>query len=114
MGIWIRSQDRKYLANVNFVWINNNFAVIGDFNNLENTAGSPLGKYRSEAEALQVVDMIQGWGDNRHAGYVFQMPEAGFGEDRPENCPAKDKEWGPDHCVGKAPECWRCEGGVAR
>lgn len=92
MGIWIRSQNGKYLANVNFAWINNSNAIFGDFNNLEETAGAQLGKYDSEAEAIQVLDMIQTHivriDDYHRTGCcedwvdpVFQMPPAGFSKE---------------------------------
>lgn len=30
-------------------------------------------------------------------------------ETPPEWCPAKENEWGPDHCVGKEPDCDKCK-----
>jgi len=89
--MWVRSQDKKYLVNVNFTWINNIFTVIGDFNNLDDTTGTPLGKYNSEEEAVKVMDMIQDHIGNlaytqfysENMDFVspcFQMPPAGFSE----------------------------------
>jgi len=73
--MWIRSQDKKYLINVNFVWITSGLAVIGDFNSLENSTGATLGKYASRDEANKVLDQIEAALGEVN---VFQMPEAGF------------------------------------
>mgnify|MGYP000845308617 CR=1 FL=1 len=86
MGIWIRSQDGCVLCNANTIWIE-------DEDVLANKGSIPtwLGEYACEAEAMQVMDMIQehitkgrgqmeDYGDGRTivSDVVFQMPEAGF------------------------------------
>ena len=49
--MWIRSQDRKTLVNLNDLWINNLMILSGDF--------CTLGKYKTEERALEVLDNIQ-------------------------------------------------------
>ena len=93
MGIWIRSQDKKKLVNCEWFmsdkWGGDKFTITGDCGVPYDTGESVLlGIYSSEAEAMQVLDMIQ-----RHIGEVeygryhgnvidpvFQMPPAGFNQ----------------------------------
>lgn len=93
MGIWIRSQDGCVLCNANTIWIE-------DEDVLANKGSIPtwLGEYACEAEAMQVLDMIQKHiNDLAYVQFyredvdfvppVFQMPEAGLvggaDDDRP-------------------------------
>ena len=98
MGIWIRSQDKKKLVNCEWFmsdkWGGDKFAITGDCGVPYDTGESVLlGIYSPEAEAMQVLDMIQERilefegirlaGPERFTGYVgnvFQMPPAGFSE----------------------------------
>lgn len=90
MGIWIRSQDKAMLLNVNGLSTGISSADARVFGRVENTdpVGMILGSYPTEAEAMQALDMIQ-----RHIGEVeygryrgnvidpvFQMPPAGFSQ----------------------------------
>ena len=88
MGIWIRSQNKVVLIRADNVWVDGEaiFAnYVGDIHTW-------LGDYDSEAEAIQVLDMIQeyiakgrgqmeDYGDGRTivSDVVFQMPPAGYG-----------------------------------
>lgn len=88
MGIWIRSQNKVVLIKVNDIWADHNaiFAnYVGDIHTW-------LGDYDSEAEAIQVLDMIQTHivkiDDYHRTGCyedwvdpVFQMPPAGFSKE---------------------------------
>lgn len=93
MGIWIRSQDKTMLLNINGLSTGISSADACVFGRVENTdlLGMILGSYPTEAEAIQVLDMIQeyiakgrgqmeDYGDGRTivSDVVFQMPEAGF------------------------------------
>ncbi len=85
MGIWIRSQNKCVLCNANTIWVDGEdvFANNGVSNYAE------LGEYDSEAEAIQVLDMIHTriceiaylqYSENNTEFVlpVFQMPPAGF------------------------------------
>lgn len=87
MGIWIRSQDGCVLCNANTIWIE-------DEDVLANKGSIPtwLGEYACEAEAMQVLDMIQTHigrlaytqfykSDQDFVIPIFQMPPAGFSEE---------------------------------
>jgi hypothetical protein len=94
MGIWVRSQDKKSLLNCSDIHIGfsqGSVCVWGIVSDLTEGPGTMLGKYNSEAEAMQVLDMVQERileftaiqlaGPAHFTGYagnVFQMPEAGF------------------------------------
>lgn len=56
MGIWIRSQDRKTLTNVNDIYIR----LSGKGCAICTGKGMDLGVYLSEEKALKVIDSIQG------------------------------------------------------
>jgi hypothetical protein len=103
VGIWIRNQDKKRLIEVSYTEIvtgnegefdihrgteKSRFvgtvSIVGD--------GIMLGAYNSEAEAIQVLDMIQTHivkiDDYHRTGCyedwvdpVFQMPPAGFSKE---------------------------------
>ena len=94
MGIWIRSQDKTMLLNINGLSTGISSADACVFGRVENTdlLGMILGSYPTEAEAIQVLDMIQeyiakgrgqmeDYGDGRTivSDVVFQMPPAGYG-----------------------------------
>lgn len=88
MGIWIRNQNKEVLTKANDIWADYNaiFAnYVGDIHTW-------LGDYDSEAEAMQVLDMIQEYINNlAYVQYadgnvefvppVFQMPPAGFSKE---------------------------------
>lgn len=80
MGIWIRSQGGKKLVNVNELWRDTK-SIYGCHNTSED-AGFILGTYFSVPEAMQALDMIQGFieGPTEYPK-VFQMPPAGFLEE---------------------------------
>ena len=95
MGIWIRSQDKTMLLNINGLSTGISSADACVFGRVENTdlLGMILGSYPTEAEAIQVLDMIQeyiakgrgqmeDYGDGRTivSDVVFQMPPAGFNQ----------------------------------
>lgn len=72
--MWIRSQDRKALLNVNQVLISP--SVDGSIYYINDSLGEEsnvLGIYTSEEKAFKVLDMIQ---ENLEYPYynVFQMP----------------------------------------
>lgn len=80
MGIWVRSQDREVLNEVqNIRTLNVGGTRLGTFN----TSGSitELGEYESREEALAVLDGIQkgliekDWRTRQH---VYCMPPQGF------------------------------------
>ena len=73
MGIWIRSQDFRMLINVNGLRVYNNVLWA---TGIEEEIETRLGEYATEAESLQVLDMIQ---ENIGTTRVFQMPPAGYG-----------------------------------
>jgi hypothetical protein len=89
VGIWIRNQDKKRLIEVSYTEI-----VTGNegefdihrgteksrFVGMASVIGNEmmLGAYNSEAEALRVLDMIEGILGTQT---VFQMPPAGFSEE---------------------------------
>jgi len=88
VGIWIRSQNKVVLIRADNIWIDGEaiFAnYVGDIHTW-------LGDYDSEAEAIQVLDMIQTHivkiDDYHRTGRyedwvdpVFQMPPAGFSKE---------------------------------
>lgn len=104
MGIWIRNQDKKRLIEVSCTEI-----VTGNegefdihrgteksrFVGMASVIGNEmmLGAYNSEAEAIQVMDMIQEHAEGPNTTEkqmavftgtykrVFQMPPAGFSEE---------------------------------
>ena len=79
MGIWIRSQDKTMLLNINGLSTGISSADACVFGRVENTdlLGMILGSYPTDAESLQVLDMIQ---ENIGTTKVFQMPPAGFSQ----------------------------------
>ena len=78
--VWIRSQDRKILSNVNNMYvrvIGKGYAISSD--------KCDLGKYSSEQKALNVIDMIEdtilkceamrtGYAEYDFGAFVFDMP----------------------------------------
>ena len=97
MGIWIRNQNKEALIKANDIWADYNaiFAnYVGDIH-------TRLGGYDSEAEAMQVLDMIQEYINNLayvqfyrqdmdFVPPVFQMPPAEFPQ--PSKEPASNME----------------------
>lgn len=83
MSIWIRSQDGKYLGNVNFAWVSGGI-VFGCSRHQKGASAAGIGNYISEAEAIQVLDRLQErickitTSNICENPVVFQMPEAGF------------------------------------
>ena len=60
MEIWIRSQDKIHFINVNHLWCGDK-DIICDFNYNEgtNVTYQILGKYKSNARALEILEDIQ-------------------------------------------------------
>jgi hypothetical protein len=91
MSIWVRSQSRETLVNINCFYIGKKNRIYTNDNLGSGDYGFCLGEYGSEAEALAVLDMIQKAIQKiaKHPDHapVFQMPEAGFlggaADDRP-------------------------------
>ena len=84
MGIWIRSQNEKYLINANELYVDIN-KIFGSHNTISHSEGDfMLGKYNSEEEAINVLDMMQqrinklAYENIPENPPVFQMPPAGF------------------------------------
>ena len=96
MSIWVRRQNRDALVNANYFFIDAGNRVYGDTGNPDpNDYGFFLGEYDSEEEALAVLDEIQEFitkGQRQSEEYcdgrtifseiVYQMPEAGFLNER--------------------------------
>ncbi len=100
--MWIRSQDKRSLLNIDGVFISvyNATDIFSEskpedisYRLLEKDDAWEMGVYPTEAEALQVLDMIQERiiaiemdklfsnrlsGSVEVASFVFQMPPAGF------------------------------------
>lgn len=91
MSIWIRSQDKNHLISANEIWAVGT-EIRASHNSLTESFWE-MGSYKTEAETIQVLDMIQenilnctsftitstgtSWGGEY---YVFKMPPAGFSE----------------------------------
>lgn len=70
--MWVRSQNREVLINVNNLYINqkgNEYSIIVDYCNDNWFA---LGTYKSKERAIEVLDEIQSCINNVN---VYQMPE---------------------------------------
>ena len=87
MGIWIRSQNKGVLCKANNLYLDEETVLV-----LYGGLAMLLGEYLTEAEAIQVLDMIQTHivkiDDYHRTGCcedwvdpVFQMPPAGFTEE---------------------------------
>lgn len=85
MGIWIRSQNGIALCKASEIWCEGEEVYV-------NGPKIYIGKYETEAEAIQVLDMIQTHivriDDYHRTGCcedwvdpVFQMPPAGFSKE---------------------------------
>lgn len=87
MGIWIRGQGHA-LIEAGFIWVESKGVFASPVGVGDDIC---IGAYASEAEAMQVMDMIQehitkgrgqmeDYGDGRTivGDVVFRMPEAGF------------------------------------
>lgn len=75
MNLWIRSQDRTFLRQVNTIGI-----VEGrDFWSIDENLTVSFGKYKTKERALEVLDEIQDLLQNAYVGnvnrIVYQMPE---------------------------------------
>lgn len=91
--MWIRSQNKKVLGKFDFININHNnpLQLLGWNNSIVDGHGSDssivLGIYESEAEAIKVLDTIEGSIINAANGYapatVYHMPEADFDSNFP-------------------------------
>lgn len=83
MGIWVRSQDKTKLIFANQLEANGINMWAGTFATEDSDV--IIGKYATEAEALQALDMIEELIASiaRHPDItpIFQMPEAGFSEE---------------------------------
>lgn len=88
MGVWIRSQNKVVLIRADNIWVDGE-AIFANYIGDRQTW---LGDYDSEAEAIQVLDMIQTHivriDDYHRTGCcedwvdpVFQMPPAGFSKE---------------------------------
>lgn len=64
--MWVRSQDRKILTEIDDLAIDGANQIWGDC--------CLLGKYSSEEKALMVLDKIESYLDYSH-NIVFQMPQ---------------------------------------
>lgn len=77
--MWIRSQDRKALLNVNQVLISP--SVDGSIYYINDSLGEEsnvLGVYSTEEKALKVLDEIQElihFNAKYHNGFTYQMPQ---------------------------------------
>lgn len=83
MSIWVRSQSRETLVNINYFSMGAGNRVYGDINSNSdpNDCGFFLGEYASEEEAMAVLDEIQVYIKHlilSHGQYpvIYQMPEA--------------------------------------
>lgn len=78
MEIWIRSQNKGFLMLVTHFSVSDERVMTYAYDETR----VPLGTYNSEAEALQVLDDIQGYINyyfsQKEPVHVYQMPEAGF------------------------------------
>ena len=91
MSIWVRSQSRETLVNINCFYMGKKNRIYTNDNLGSGDYGFFLGEYDSEEEALAVLDMIQKAIQKiaKHPDHapIFQMPEAGFlggaADDRP-------------------------------
>lgn len=98
MSIWIRSQDKKTLINVDSFFIRtvgtgkydmfSENDIVYQYEIVADNDGS-VGAYPTESEALQVLDMIQGQiyalfsiapEERVYQMPVFEIPEAGFSQ----------------------------------
>ena len=70
----IRSQNKKYLVNMNNIAINvmDKEVICFDVSCIEDSGNIGLGYYESEAKAMKVLDMIQEAYVNGHIDY--QIP----------------------------------------
>lgn len=61
MGIWIRTQDKKRLMDVNDIFISfiDDTTIGTTTNGTDEDSFFQLGKYKSEERALEVLDLIQ-------------------------------------------------------
>lgn len=72
--MWVRSQNREVLINVNNLYINqrgNEYSIIVDYCNDNWFA---LGTYKSKERAIEVLDDIQHYLDENWSE-TFEMPE---------------------------------------
>lgn len=77
MVLWIRSQDKMNLVKVNQVNVDyqNNKQIIANYvGNFQCDYYEFLGKYETKERALEVLDEIQDYINNKY-GDVFEMPE---------------------------------------
>lgn len=68
--MWIRSENRKLLTNVNSIYIerlNSNYAIFECEKNV-------LGTYKSEKRCIKILDDIQEKMFNCDKNYVYEMP----------------------------------------
>jgi hypothetical protein len=74
MKLWIRSQDKKFLAKVDNIFFEDNVLY---YDHHENKAN--LGVYATEKRALEVLDEIQDLindiADNKMVGCIYEMPK---------------------------------------
>ena len=83
MSIWVRSQSRETLVNINCFYIGKKNRIYTNDNLGSDDYGFCLGEYDSEAEVLAVLDEIQGYIKHLILApgqypVIYQMPEAGF------------------------------------
>ncbi len=74
-GVWIRSQDKKFLSFTKDVWVNGREIWIKPWNSQEIL----IGRYGSEKEAVEILDLIESVlcsPEEKESGNgcVFQMP----------------------------------------
>lgn len=74
--MWIRSQDKEFLASVDngFIYINSNRILLNKLESDDNCAGINLGQYSSKEKMLKVLDMIQNHLTTSFKG-IFQQHE---------------------------------------
>ena len=76
MELWVRSQDKEVLMNINHLYLSDN-SIVGY---CQSTFTSPiLGKYKTKKRAIEILDEIQDLLQNAYVGslnrIVYQIPE---------------------------------------
>lgn len=76
--MWIRSQDRSKLCNVNEVGVfdrPDDFIIFGGNGSCNNDFALVLGVFKTKQRAFQMLDNIQLSLMESNDNYVYQMPE---------------------------------------
>lgn len=78
MNLWIRSQDKKKLVNINAVNILEFEALIAIHGYINSETHFWLGNYKTKERALEILDEIQHYillPNTDNSAYVYQMPK---------------------------------------